>query len=212
MDLGLKGRRALVTGASKGLGKAVAAALSAEGAAVAICARDPNRTQAAAREIGAVGIVADLSVVNGVGPLLRQVIERLDGIDILVINRADRLAPISMASPTICGVRLSKGCGSDSAIDPRQPSRHAEAAAGTHTCRNLGFGGRAPTEPRDLWRLPFGLHSSLRRLVAQLQVQFVVNAMGLLQTDLPSLAAQKEMDAPVAVADPRSANLLDASF
>jgi hypothetical protein len=36
--------------------------------------------------------------------------------------------------------------------------------------------------------------------------------MGLLQTDLPSLAAQKEMDAPVAVADPRSANLLDASF
>jgi hypothetical protein len=82
----------LVTGASKGLGKAVAAALSAEDAAVAI--------------------VADLSVVNGVGPLLRQVIERLDGIDILVINRADRLAPISMASPTICGVRLSKGCGS----------------------------------------------------------------------------------------------------
>jgi NAD(P)-dependent dehydrogenase (short-subunit alcohol dehydrogenase family) len=182
----------LVTGASKGLGKAVAAALSAEDAAVAI--------------------VADLSVVNGVGPLLRQVIERLDGIDILVINRADRLAPISMASPTICGVRLSKGCGSDSAIDPRQPSRHAEAAAGTHTCRDLGFGGRAPTEPRDLWRLPFGLHSSLRRLVAQLQVQFVVNAMGLLQTDLPSLAAQKEMDAPVAVANPRSANLLDASF
>jgi 3-oxoacyl-[acyl-carrier protein] reductase len=86
MDLGLKGRRALVTGASKGLGKAVAAALSAEGAAVAICARDPNRTQAAAREIGAVGIVADLSVVNGVEPLLRQAIERLGGIDILVVN------------------------------------------------------------------------------------------------------------------------------
>ena len=86
MDLGLKGRRALVTGASKGLGKAVAAALSAEGAAVAICARDPNRTQAAAREIGAVGILADLSVVNGVEPLLRQAIERLGGIDILVVN------------------------------------------------------------------------------------------------------------------------------
>lgn len=86
MDLGLNGRRALVTGASKGLGKAVAAALSAEGVSVAICARDPDRTEAAARETGAVGIVADLSVVNGVEPLLRQAIEKLGGVDILVAN------------------------------------------------------------------------------------------------------------------------------
>src|SRR5580692_406977 len=56
------------------------------------------------------------------------------------------------------------------------------------------------------------LHSSLRRLVAQLQAQFVVNAMGLLQVDLPSLATQKNMDAPVAIADPRGANLLNPSF
>ncbi len=86
MDLGLKGRRALVTGASKGLGKAVAAALRAEGATVAICARDPERTAAAAREIGAVGIVADLSAADAVAPLLRQAVERLGGIDILVVN------------------------------------------------------------------------------------------------------------------------------
>ena len=112
MDLGLNGRRALVTGASKGLGKAVAAALSAEGAAVAICARDPDRTQAAAREIGAVGIVADLSVSNGVEPLLRQAIERLGGIDILVVNTGGPPAPISMASRTTCGARLFKGYGS----------------------------------------------------------------------------------------------------
>ena len=56
------------------------------------------------------------------------------------------------------------------------------------------------------------LHSSLRRLVAQLQAQFVVNAMGLLQIELPSLATQKNMDAPVAIADPRGANLVDPSF
>jgi hypothetical protein len=56
------------------------------------------------------------------------------------------------------------------------------------------------------------LHSSLRRLVAQLQAQFVVNAMGLLQIDLPSLAAQKDMDPPVAVTDPRGANLVDPCF
>ena len=56
------------------------------------------------------------------------------------------------------------------------------------------------------------LHSSLRRLVAQLQAQFIVNPMGLLQIDLPSLTAQKDMNAPVAIADPRGANLLDPSF
>ena len=43
MDLQLTGRRALVTGGSRGIGKAVAAALLAEGAEVAIAARDPGR-------------------------------------------------------------------------------------------------------------------------------------------------------------------------
>ena len=56
------------------------------------------------------------------------------------------------------------------------------------------------------------LHSSLRRLVAQLQAQFVVNSMGLLQVDLPAFATQKDMDAPVPVADARLANLFDPSF
>ena len=43
MDLGLAGRRAVVTGGSKGIGKAIAAELMAEGAAVAICSRHRGR-------------------------------------------------------------------------------------------------------------------------------------------------------------------------
>ncbi len=62
MDFGLKNRRALVTGASRGLGKAIAAALRSEDAAVAICARNAERIEAAAKDIGAIGIVGDLSV------------------------------------------------------------------------------------------------------------------------------------------------------
>ncbi len=53
MDLGLSGRRALVLGASRGLGRACAEALAREGAAVTIVARDPGRLAQAAAEIGA---------------------------------------------------------------------------------------------------------------------------------------------------------------
>ena len=58
----------------------------------------------------------------------------------------------------------------------------------------------------------FRLASSLRRLVAQLKAQLVVNPMSSLQVDLPPFATQEDMDAPVPVADARLENLLDAGF
>jgi len=86
MDLGLTNRRALVTGASLGLGKAIAKSLSFEGASVAICARDPERVHLAAREIGAVGIIADLNIAGAVQRVLTDTRRELGGIDILIIN------------------------------------------------------------------------------------------------------------------------------
>ena len=59
MDLGLAGRVALVTGGSKGLGRAIAAALAAEGARVAIASRSREHIEATASEIGACGYVFD---------------------------------------------------------------------------------------------------------------------------------------------------------
>jgi hypothetical protein len=56
------------------------------------------------------------------------------------------------------------------------------------------------------------LHSSLWRLVAKLQAQTRVIPMGFLQVDLPALAAQKNMDAPVAIPNARLADLFDADF
>ncbi len=86
MDLGLRGRRALVMGGSSGLGKAVASALVEEGARVAICARGAERLAVAATQIGAEGIVADLSVPGATGRMVGEA-ERLMGpLDILVVN------------------------------------------------------------------------------------------------------------------------------
>ena len=51
MDLGLRGRRALITGGSRGIGLAIAETLAAEGAAVGLIARDPNGLAGAARRL-----------------------------------------------------------------------------------------------------------------------------------------------------------------
>lgn len=87
MDLNIKGKRALVMGASSGLGRAIAQALVGEGARVAICARGEARLQEAAEAMGAaLAVPCDLSQPGSAEALVRQVIEALGGIDILVTN------------------------------------------------------------------------------------------------------------------------------
>lgn len=86
MDLGLSGRTALVTGASKGLGLAVARALSVEGAQIAISSRSKERIEAAAAEIGARAYVHDSADVAEVAELVSAVEADLGHLDLLVTN------------------------------------------------------------------------------------------------------------------------------
>jgi 3-oxoacyl-[acyl-carrier protein] reductase len=86
MDLGIEGRVALVTGASKGLGFAVAAALAAEGAKVAISSRSEERIQRAAEKIGARAFVHDAADSDRAGELVTAVEDELGPLDILVAN------------------------------------------------------------------------------------------------------------------------------
>ncbi len=86
MDLGIRGKVALVTGASKGLGYGVANALAEEGATVAISSRERERIDAAAKAIGAHGFVHDAAHVESAPALVREVEQQLGPIDILVAN------------------------------------------------------------------------------------------------------------------------------
>jgi 3-oxoacyl-[acyl-carrier protein] reductase len=87
MDLGIRGKRALVLGASRGLGRATAAALVKEGARVAIVSRNPQRLQAAAGEIGAeLALPADLDQPGAARAVVEAVLAQWGGLDILVTN------------------------------------------------------------------------------------------------------------------------------
>ena len=92
MDLGLKGKVALVGAASKGLGKASALALAREGARVTICARTEADLHAAAQEIreetGAevLAVPADLTSAADIKSVVAATAERFGGVDVLVNN------------------------------------------------------------------------------------------------------------------------------
>jgi 3-oxoacyl-[acyl-carrier protein] reductase len=87
MDLGLNGTRALVTGASKGLGHACAAALAAEGSRVFIVSRDEQRLGAVQAEIGAAGhLAADMAEPESAQNAVEAALKTLGGLEILVSN------------------------------------------------------------------------------------------------------------------------------
>jgi 3-oxoacyl-[acyl-carrier protein] reductase len=86
MDLGLDGKVALVTGASKGIGRGIAAELVAEGAQVAISSHSRERVEATAGEIGATAYVHDSSDLDHAPRLVAEVTDALGPIDVLVCN------------------------------------------------------------------------------------------------------------------------------
>jgi 3-oxoacyl-[acyl-carrier protein] reductase len=87
LDFGLGERRALVTAASKGLGRACAEALIAEGARVFVCSRNARAIEATAEAIGAAGWSAsDVSKPGEPEALVNMAVDRLGGMDILVAN------------------------------------------------------------------------------------------------------------------------------
>jgi 3-oxoacyl-[acyl-carrier protein] reductase len=101
MDLGIDGRVALVMGASKGIGRAIAAALAREGVRVAIASRSRERIEAAAAAIdGEVApFVADTDDLERMQALPGEVAERLGAVEILVTNTGGPPQGGALANP-----------------------------------------------------------------------------------------------------------------
>jgi 3-oxoacyl-[acyl-carrier protein] reductase len=86
VDLGLKGRTALVTGASSGLGLAAAEALAAEGANVSMFGRRRDLLEREADRIGALAVRGDVSIPKDLERAVETTVKAFGGIDVLVWN------------------------------------------------------------------------------------------------------------------------------
>ena len=91
MDLGLKGKIAVVTGGTRGIGRAVVGRLVEEGCAVALCARSADAVEATVSELGRDGATlygarCDVTEAGAVEAFVAATAESLGGVDLLVAN------------------------------------------------------------------------------------------------------------------------------
>lgn len=97
----LAGRKALITGSSSGIGKAIAVRFAAEGAHVIVNGRNPAKCESVAREIEAAGgrvdiVLADVSRADELRRMVADAVEKLGGLDILVHNAGGGTIPSSL--------------------------------------------------------------------------------------------------------------------
>ena len=149
MDLELRGKVAVITGGSSGIGRATARRLAAEGAAVTICARRPEPLAAVAEEIEAAGgtalaVPADVSQPGEIERVVAAAAERFGRLDILV-NNAGRSAAARFDAVDEAGWMADLDLKFHAAVrGVRAALPHLRAAGGGRIVNLVNIGGKAP--------------------------------------------------------------------
>ncbi len=188
MDLGLQGRRALVLGSTSGLGRAVAASLVAEGAAVAVAGRDESRAGSAAAALGAAAwLTVDLTEPGAGTRVVADAVAALGGLDIVVVNTGG-------GTP---GPILSTGGHDDAAYHSMlRPALEVSRAAAAHITENDGrlvfMTARSVVEATPELALSSvfrsGVTAAARSLALELAPDATVNVVVTGQFDTPALS------------------------
>lgn len=143
MSFDLAGRKALVTGASRGIGRAIALAFAAAGADVALLARDEDRLREvadAACDVGAdraVVVPADVTDHAAFAAAVTMAGEQLDGLDILVNNAGGNSFAVPLATMRLSGWQRNFALNVESVAVACQAAFPALAASGSASVINV---------------------------------------------------------------------------
>lgn len=203
MDLGLSGTRAIVFGSSSGLGRAIAAGLVAEGAAVAVVSRDQGRADEAMRATGAASaIAADLAIDGGGAATVRAAAEALGGLDICVVNTGGGTPGPIMATD---------GADDGAYRSMLRPVLEISRAAAPLVCaggrgRLVYLTARSVVEASPALALSSvfrsGVHAAARSLAIELAPRATVNVVVTGQFDTPALGRFEAARARLEGVDP----------
>jgi NAD(P)-dependent dehydrogenase (short-subunit alcohol dehydrogenase family) len=189
VDLGLDGARALVLGSSSGLGRAVAAVLIAEGAAVAVVSRDQQRADDARRALeAAAALSGDLTTPGEAARLVAAAADVLGGLDICVVNTGGG-KPGGIAETTDSDDRAAYEAMLRPALEVARAAAPHLAAGGRG--RLVFLTARSVVEATPDLALSSvmrsGVAAAARSLALELAPQVLVNVVVTGQFDTPAL-------------------------
>ena len=189
MDLGLCGTRALVLGSTSGLGRAVAATLTAEGADVAVSGRDELRAEAARIATGArAALTVDLTRPGAGLDIVSRAVSALGGLDICIVNTGGTRTG---------GIMSTEGADDRAYHSVLRPALEVARAAAPHLARG-GRGRMIFLTARSIMEaspelalssaMRSGVAAAARSLALELAPRTLVNVVATGQFDTPALS------------------------